>query len=127
MGIGDVFSTVPPAQFAQLLALHGITVTSTRTTVTPAQLDVFGEPTSTPATAVINVTIIVESQEIIEKPTEAGGRNQEQLQFFTQPNQVQANDEITYNGFVFKVADVIPQSIGGIIITDVCVAVREVE
>lgn len=129
MPIGDdPFKTIATANLTKIFSIQGISVTVTRTPKeTPDQLDAFFEPTTAPATTTFTASIVPQNQDQQETYTVGGGRVIENFHFVAQAAVLQENDEVTYNGNIFKVMEIAPAEIGGTVLADFCVGQREVQ
>ncbi|MCF8566908.1 hypothetical protein LLE49_19500 [Alicyclobacillus tolerans] len=87
--------------------------------------DKFGKPTATVVTATIQIVVSQAREDI--KPTAAGGKPVEVLEFYTQPGDISENDEITWNGHTFRTSSVWPFGLGGLTQMLSCQATRELD
>lgn len=89
------------------------------------QRDKFGKPINDLPTTTIDIVVTKADQTI--KPTLSGAQPVEQLEFYSEPNSVNENDEVTWNGYVFRVSGVWPLQLGGITAVFLCHAEREID
>lgn len=87
--------------------------------------DKFGKPTQVPVTATIQIVVSKAREDI--KPTPAGGKPVEVLEFYAQPGDINENDEITWNGHTFRTSSVWPFGVGGLTQLLSCQATRELD
>ena len=87
--------------------------------------DKFGKPTGTPITA--NIGIVVSKAELDISAVIAGGKPKEVLEFYALPGTLGENDELTWNGHVFRTSSAWPFGLGGLQQLIFCKAEREVD
>jgi hypothetical protein len=87
--------------------------------------DKFGKPTGTQNTATIS--IVISKAEVDISAVVAGGKPKEVLEFFAVPNTISENDELTWNGHVFRTTSAWPFGLGGQQQLMFCKAEREVD
>ena len=87
--------------------------------------DKFGKPTGTPNTATIG--IVISKAELDISAVVAGGKPKEVLEFFALPGTISENDELTWNGHVFRTSSTWPFGLGGQQQLISCKAEREVD
>lgn len=87
--------------------------------------DKFGKPTQAPTTATIG--IVVNKAELDISAVVAGGKPKEVLEFFALPGTLSENDEVTWNGHIFRTSSTWPFGLGGQQQLISCKAEREVD
>lgn len=87
--------------------------------------DKFGKPTGAPNTA--SIGIVISKAELDISAVVAGGKPKEVLEFFALPNTISENDELTWNGHVFRTTSTWPFGLGGQQQLMFCKAEREID
>lgn len=73
--------------------------------------DKFGKPLQLPTPQSVYIVVSKAAEDI--KPTEAGGKPIEVLEFYALTGTVNENDEISWNGHSFRISCVWPFGLGG--------------
>lgn len=87
--------------------------------------DKFGKPTQAPTT--VTIGIVVSKAELDISAVVSGGKPKEVLEFFALPGTLSENDELTWNGHVFRTSSTWPFGLGGLQQLISCKAEREVD
>ncbi|MCL4440231.1 MAG: hypothetical protein M1609_06480 [Firmicutes bacterium] len=87
--------------------------------------DKFGRPTQ--ALTPVTIGIVISKAEVDITPVAAGGKPKEVLEFFALPGTIGENDELTWNGHVFRTSSAWPFGLGSLQQLIFCKAEREVD
>lgn len=125
MALGDNRFGVS-AGLDQAFSSHAVSVSVSRSQAgVNIPRDKFGDPIQAPV--VDTISILVNKAEETIKPTEAGGKPVEVLEFYALPSMLNEGDEITWNGHEFRTSAVWPFGLGGMTQLVSCKAEREVD